>query len=290
MSTIFLNGSYITRENAKISVDDRGFHFGDGMYDIMLIHNGKIIDFDKHYERISNTASRIFMNLDLQKDEIFAIAHKLMADNKVEKGRLIIVISRGEGDRWVSDFSKMPQNFMIEVQDADCGVGTENLKLISAKLHEDIRWKYRDIKITSLLPSVILRAKFEKDGYGEVLYHEDGKICETSRGNIFIIKNNVIKTPPLSHKLLPGITRFRILQLLNCGEYVKFLNSEDAKIISGFKALETDFSIDEILDADEVFSSSSTIRIAGISKIDDKEFARHDITKVLLRMYDNFIS
>lgn len=273
---IFLNGKYIEKSNAKISIDDRGFHFGDGLYDVFLIHNYKIVDFEKHAQRIENTAKRIAINLDYSVSKIFEICTKLIKENNVEKGRLILVLSRGEADRWKIDIENISQNFYIYTQNYDCGVGSGVLKSISAKLFEDVRWKYRDIKITSLLPSVIARNEANKSGFDEVLYHENGLINETSRGNVFIVKEGVVKTPPLSTKLLPGITRYRVIELLkNSTQNIEFI--------------EENFTIDELLLADEVFSTSATARVVSISKIEDKIYTKSDITLKVLKLYDDFV-
>ncbi len=283
---VFLNGEYIDKSDAKISVDDRGFHFGDGLYDIMLVHNSKLVDFEKHLDRVENTAKRIFLNLDYKRDEIYQICKKLLEINNVKKGRAILVLSRGEADRWLVDTDKLQQNFLIYVQDYDAKVGNGILKEISAKLYEDIRWKYRDIKVTSLLPSVILRNEANKEGFDEVLYHEDGLVNETSRGNIYIVKGNIIKTPPLSERILPGITRYRILQLLNDRIYPKNLSEGDKKVLENIKVIEENFTLGELLDADEVFSSSATVRVAVINKIDDKVYTQNKVSNAVLNLYD----
>ncbi len=283
---VFLNGEYIDKDNAKISIDDRGFHFGDGLYDIMLVHNSILIDFEKHLDRVENTAKRIFLNLDYKREEIYQICKKLLEINKVQKGRTILVLSRGEADRWLVDTDNLQQNFLIYVQDYDAKVGSGILKQISAKLYEDIRWKYRDIKVTSLLPSVILRNEANKEGFDEVLYHEDGFVNETSRGNIYIVKGSIIKTPPLSERLLPGITRYRILQLLNDKTYPKDLSPDNREVLENIKVIEENFTLDELFDADEVFSSSATVRVAVINKINEKVYTQSKVSNAVLNLYD----
>lgn len=275
---VFLNGNIIPKSETKISIDDRGFHFGDGLYDIMLVHKGKIIDFDDHYARFQDTANRIYIKLGYTKEQILNYSQEIIAKNNVTTGRLMIILSRGESDRWLSDFSTIKQNFAISAHNYDCKIGQNNLQFIKLKSYSDIRWKIRDIKITSLLPSVITRYEAIQEGFDDVLYYNENNknIEETSRGNVFIVKGNSIITPPLSENLLPGITRMRILKLMKSNNN-----------ITNCELIEKDFTMNDIYDADEIFVTSSTTRVVGVSKIDHITRNNFTITKKVLEMYDN---
>jgi D-alanine transaminase len=287
MNTVFLNSKYIKKSDATISIDDRGFNFGDGLYDVMLVCDYKIIDFDIHCNRIEKTAKRIGINLDYSRREIFEISTKLILQNDINEGRLMIVLSRGNSDRWLNDFSSVKQNFLIYCQKIDCDVGKNKLKSINLKLHEDIRWKFRDIKVTSLLPSVVARNEVEKLGFYDALYHENGFLNETSRANIFVVSGKKIITPPLSHKILGGITRFRLIELFN-SKYFDCLSADEISFISGFSLYESDISIESCLGCDEVFITSATARVCSIYAVDDVSFKQNSVAKIMLKIYDNF--
>lgn len=277
---IFLNGEYVERNSAKISIDDRGFHFGDGLYDVVLIYNEKIIDFDAHFRRMKRTSDKILMNLDYSKRKILQASEKLINLNQVKEGRLIIVVSRGNCDRWLNDINSLKQNFLIYVQSHDCKVGKNELKSIKLKSYLDIRWKWRDIKITSLLPSVVLREEANREGFDDILYiSEDGFVSETSRANIFMVKDEWIYTHPANHQILPGITRNKIIELIKNNH-------------RNINLMEREFSIEDMKNCDEVFVTSSTARIANVSLIDNftpKNAKNPQITKEILKIYDDFV-
>ena len=193
----------------------------------------------------------------------------------------MIVISRGEADRWLTELGSITQNFVISTQNYDSKVGQGELKFLKLKSYSDIRWKWRDIKITSLLPSVIARREVADLGFDEVLYFNEntGEIEETSRGNIFIIKGNKVITPPLSQNLLSGITRNRIVQILR----------ENSGLLTGYEMLESAVFIEDIYSADEVFSASATARVVGVARVDDVHFTSHKITLEILKIYDNWL-
>jgi len=290
MNLVFLNGNYIEKKDANISTDDRGFHFGDGLYDIMLVHESVMVDFNLHYIRMQNTAAAIYLKLDYSKEEICTICSNLIEKNNIKNGRVMIIISRGNSNRWLTDLASISQNFLIEIQDYDCKVGQGDLQFVSLKSYEDIRWKYRDIKITSLLPSVIKRNEAFNLGFSEVLYHdEDGNIHETSRGNIFLVKNNIIFTPPLSQNLLPGITRFRLIELIKNKDYHKNLSINMQEILNKIEIKEENFTLSEMYSADEIFATSATSRVVGISKLNHIEVCNFNITRVLLSLYDFYV-
>lgn len=269
---VFLNGEYTNKP--LLSTEDRGFHFGDGLYDIMLINNRQIVDFALHNKRMCDTAEKIHISLDYSKDEIFAVANNLIAQNSITDGMLTIVISRGSSNRMLKEINSIKQNFLIQAENVPCNVGSQTLTTITLKSFEDIRWAWRNIKVTSLLPSVILRHEANKDGFDDVLYHNSGLISETSRANIYIVKNDKIYTPPLSINILPGITRARIIDLLRG---------------SGLEITEQTFSMEDLLDADEVFTTSATKRVLGVSRVDSKIYNKHSVTKKILEIYDKWV-
>lgn len=273
---VFLNGQIIKHENAKIFVDDRGFHFGDGLYDVMLFCNNKIIDFDAHFKRMEKTAKRLYIYLDCKKDEIFAIIHKLSQKNNIKNGRIVIVITRGSSDRWHKDLSSIRQNIFIQIQKYEIDFSLL-IEKISIKTEKDIRWAMRDIKTTNLLPAVIIREKIKKNGFDDAIFFDSKTkiIHEASRANVFIVKKNEIITPPLSKDILSGITRARIIKLLKKNKRLKII--------------EKDFKIKDLHNADEIFLTASTARIVNVKNIDGIKKNQSKISEEILKIYHEFL-
>ena len=287
---VFLNDKYLQHSEASISIDDRGFHFGDGIYDIMLLNNGVIIDDKRHFERTKSCAEFVKINFKYSNEEIKSIVKKLCEMNNVSSGKVILVASRGSTDRWEVDFSETEPNFLIYIKDSDNKIAKNQISQMKIKTMEDIRWKFRNIKTTCLLPSVIARIDAEKDGFDDVVYMENGFVNEISRSNVFIVKGSTISTPQNSEKILSGITMNRIIDLMsNISGFKGKISDNSYQVLSEMNVVREAVSFDELFNADEVFASSATMRIATISKIDDKEFKESRVARSLLELYDYWV-
>jgi D-alanine transaminase len=287
---VFLNDKYLQHNEANISIDDRGFHFGDGIYDIMLLHNGVILDDKRHFERTKSCAEFVKINFKYSNKEITAIVEKLCEINKIQNGKIILVASRGSTDRWDVDFSTTKPNFLIYIKDADNKISQNQITKMKIKITEDIRWKFRNIKTACLLPSVIARIDASSEGFDDVVYIENGFVNEISRSNIFIVKEANIITPPDSEKILSGITMKRIIDLMaNISDFQDKISNNSYQILYQMNIIRKAISIEELLNADEVFASSATMRIGSISKIDHKDFTESKVANALLELYDSWV-
>ncbi len=252
MTTVYLNGSFIPLEEAKVSVLDRGFTFADGVYEVVPIFSGQVFRLSEHLKRLQNSLAAISLSLDYDEEKWQSLTGELLNLNKVtEDSSIYIQVTRGTGERnhlYQSDFT--PTVFMMckPLPATDFSLG------ISAILHEDIRWKYCHIKAVALLPNVLLKqyAK-EKDGSHEAILSRDGYITEGAASNVFIVWDNTVMTPPKDGRLLPGITRDLVVELI--GE-------------SDYQCLEASVTEAQLLQADEIWLTSSTMGIAPVVKLD----------------------
>jgi len=251
-SIVYLNGQYLAIEKARISVLDRGFTFGDGVYEMIPVYHGHIFRLKKHIERLNNSLDEVYIERPYDLAQWQEILCELMHQNPAEDHSLYIQVTRGISERdHAIDMATKPTVFAMSrsLPKKDRSSG------ISAIVEEDIRWKYCHIKAITLLPSVILRHKARLAGATEALLVKDGYVTEGAASNVFIVKDGVVKTPPKDGSLLPGITRDLLVELL---------------LESDITCEEVAITEKELRQADEIWITSSTWEIVPVVKLDDE--------------------
>jgi D-alanine transaminase len=252
MTTVYLNGEYKPLAEASINVLDRGFTFGDGVYEVIPVFNRKIFRFDEHIQRLNNSLAAIYMTNPLSQDEWYTTFNKLIEPIKENNQSIYLQITRGvtERDHDISLADK-PTIFAMSrpIVKKDLSSG---IKAISS---EDIRWQYCDIKAITLLPSVLLRHKAKEQGAKEAILVRDNYVTEGAASNVFIVKGNTVYTPPKNRQVLPGITRDLVVEILL---------ENDVEII------EAPIETKQLLEADEIWITSSTWEIVPVIVLDNK--------------------
>jgi D-alanine transaminase len=250
-SIVYLNGQYLPIEKAKISVLDRGFTFGDGVYEVIPVYHGHIFRFKKHIERLNNSLDEVYIDRPYEMAQWGKILRELINKNPAENQSLYIQVTRGVSERdhaidQTNEQTVFAMSRPLLKKDRSAG--------ISAVVEEDIRWKYCHIKAITLLPSVILRHKAKQTGATEALLVKEGYVTEGAASNVFIVKDGVVKTPPKDGSLLPGITRDLVVELL---------------LESDIPCEEVPITDKELKQADEIWITSSTCEIVPVVKLDD---------------------
>jgi len=254
---VYLNGNYSPKHETSLSILDRGFLFGDGVYELIPIYNKKIFYIDAHLERLKSSLKQINIAPSLLEDvDIIEIINRLIDQNNYDDYFIYVHISRGVDQKRNHIYSEdyeptiliMGENYVPFNRDV----------IINGKkaiLEDDYRWLKSNIKSTSLLANVLIKNKANDNGAYEALLLRDGFLTEGSASNVFMVKDGIIKTPRLSNKLLPGITRKFLVDLIS---------------LHHLEYSECDISKHELLDADEIFCSSSTNPVVPITQVDDK--------------------
>jgi len=252
MSLVYLNGEYKLIEEASVNVLDRGFIFGDGVYEVIPIFNRKIFRFNDHIRRLENSLEAIYMNNPLEKKEWHNIFNQLINSSEHPNQSIYLQITRGvsKRDHDVSVADKPTVFAMsrpIEKNDFFSG--------IKAITHEDIRWQYCDIKAITLLPSILLRYKAKQQGAREAILIRKGYVTEGAASNVFVCANGKIVTPPKTNHVLAGITRDLVVEIL---------------LENNLPLSEESISENTLLAADEIWVTSSTWEIVPVLELDDK--------------------
>lgn len=257
MSQVYLNGDYLPADEAKISVLDRGFIFGDGVYEVIPVYGGRLFRGPHHLQRLDNGLKAIRIDNPLSTEGWIEILEELIRQNGGGDQSLYLQVTRGIAprDHRFPDPST-PTIFAMSNPLTEVDLTTQ--KGITAVTLEDNRWLRCNIKSISLLPNVLLKQQaYDAEG-GEALLVRDGFVTEGAASNVFIIKGDTLITPPQSHHLLPGITRDLVIEICK-REHISY---ELRPILK-----------EELAEADEVWVTSSTKEIIPVISVDDQPVA-----------------
>ena len=258
MTIAFLNDEFVPLEEAKISPMDRGFLFGDGIYEVIPSYGGKLIGLDLHLARLENGLNEIGINTPSSRGQLTDIFTELMKRNGNGNLGIYLQITRGVTMKRNHAFpaSTAPTLFAYTF-DIPAPVSGDPDKVTHWKVttRQDLRWQRCHIKSTSLLGNVLHMMEGVNDGGGEILlFDANNQLTEAAACNVFVVHNNEVKTPPLDQHKLAGVTRDMALQILRAH--------------SSLEVLETQITKDEVLAADEVWLSSSTKELEPVVSID----------------------
>ena len=259
MHKVFLNGSFVDADKASISPMDRGFLFGDGIYEVIPTYSGKPVGLNLHLARMNEGLRAI--SLDYQADEVQwrETLSALVQQSDAEAQAVYIHVSRGADNKRFHAYPKgiQPTIFAYAFDIAPSqDLHAEKIKAYHVTLAEDLRWQRCHIKSTSLLGNVMHFQQGQDAGKDEViLYNQQHEVTEASACNVFIVKDGRIATPQLDNHLLPGITRRIAIEAIS--KYTSF--PVDERVIS----------LAELKNADEVWISSSSKELGPVLSIDD---------------------
>ncbi|MGZ4980149.1 MAG: D-amino acid aminotransferase [Methylobacter sp.] len=253
--TVYLNGQYLPLCDAKISVMDRGFLFGDGIYEVIPSYSGKLFHFQDHMERLENSLASIRLTNPHDRTQWLEILTPLLDKNLDQS--IYLQITRGVASKRDHAF---PENVTPTVF-AMCSniVPLESLNSgVKAISVDDSRWELCNVKATTLLANILLRQQAVEQGCAEAILVKDGYVTEGAASNIFAVIDGILITPPMGPEILPGITRNVILEL---AEQNNIPCSEDI------------ISLDALKTASEIWLTSSTREIVPVVQLDDETIA-----------------
>jgi D-alanine transaminase len=251
---VFLKGKFLDKEEAKISPNDRGFIFADGVYEVAKYYNGKPFRYDDHLKRLERSLAELDIEYH-ETESLEAIFTELITRNNLQNKHagVYLQITRSEHKR-VHHF---PENIQPTVYAFAYYMPsfTDNLENgIKVITHEDIRWQRCDIKSVSLLPNTMLYNKAVKAGAGECVLIRNGMVTEATHSSVLGVKNGVVITRPLSNLILPGITR-KVIQEICAANQIPFVERE--------------FSEAEMLEMDELIIAGTGSEITPAIQVND---------------------
>ena len=271
---VFVNGEYIKEEDAVISIFDRGFIFGDGVYEVVPVINTRLVDKQYFLERLDRSLNELSIPWPCSKENYMEVMNQLIAKNNLQEGIVYSQVTRGAADR---DFP-FPENttpsfvaftsVMNLLNNAEIETG------IAVVTTPDLRWKRRDIKSVNLLGQVLAKQDAVSKNSVEGWMVEDGIVTEGVSSSAYIVKDGILITRPLSNLILPGIRRRTLLEI-----------AESANV----EVNQRTFTVEEAMAADEAFISSATTMALAVISIDGHTIGNGKpgpVTQQLRKLYE----
>lgn len=260
MSIAYLNGEFLPLSQAQISPLDRGFLFGEGIYEVIPSYSKKIVGFKQHMERLHSGLKSLNIELHMSLEDWQSLLKELLESNEGDNLGLYIHVTRGAADKRYHGYDNktQPTVFLMTFEiTAPMPLKVKKPKSYKVISQQDQRWNRCHIKSTALLGNVLHFQEAYEKGFDEtILYNQYQQLTEASSSNVFIVKNGVISTPPLDEQLLPGITRNLLVEIL--------------KKYSDLKVEERVIDMKEVYKADEVWLTSSTKEVSPVVELDGK--------------------
>ncbi|MFN2309574.1 MAG: D-amino acid aminotransferase [Gammaproteobacteria bacterium] len=259
MASVYLNGEFLPPERAMVPVMDRGYLFGDGVYEVIPAYGGRPFRLEPHLQRLTDSLNAVRIPAPMNDAQWRGVLEELLRRNPGEDQSIYLQVTRGVAPKRDHGFdaSLVPGVFAMvnAIAAADPVVARDGVKAV---VLDDIRWQACHIKAITLLPNVLLRQQAIDAGAVEAILIKDGHATEGAASNLFIVRGGVLITPPKGPRLLPGITRDLILELA----------AEQA-----IAYREAEISAADLGLADEIWLTSSTKEILPVTTLDSTPVA-----------------
>ena len=274
----YIDGKYLNYEDSKIHINDRGYHFGDAVYEVIVFNKNIFYDFDGHIQRLFKSLTSLEIKFSLSSSSLKIIINNLIRLNKANIGSVYIQVSRGVAERNHSFHGLNIKPILTIIVSKKSNIEND-LNGVKAITLNDNRWSRPDIKTTQLLPNVLAKTLANKNNaYESIFIDDEGFVTEGSSSNIWVLnKENQLITRNLDGKILSGITRNSISL---------FAQKNNIKVV------EKKFTKIELYNAKEVFLTSASSFIMPIVQIDEQNINQGVVGNVSLELrklyFDNF--
>ena len=258
----YVNGRYVPHAEAAVHVEDRGFQFADGVYEVCEVRRGLIVDLTRHLDRLDRSLSELRMAAPMARASLILVIREVLRRNRVRNGIFYLQVTRGAArrDHFFPAAGTVP-TLVITAKNTDPSVMEKKyangIKVITVP---ENRWDRVDIKSVGLLPNVLAKQQARDAGVHDAIFIDrDGVVMEGASSNVWIVASDgTLVTRPAEHGILRGITRTTLL---------------DVAARLGLKVAEREFKMDELLSAREVFFTSATGSCVPIVEVDGKPIA-----------------
>ncbi|MBX3343663.1 MAG: D-amino-acid transaminase, partial [Nitrospira sp.] len=248
-----VNGCFGPVAEAVVSIEDRGFQFGDGVYEVIRTYRGKPFALDEHLARFERSAQALHLSLGLTKDQWMALVQEGLRLSQFPETKIYLQVTRGQAPRdHLFPASTVPTTVLTfrELHPLDASIRKAGVGAVTV---DDIRWGRCDIKSVNLLANVLARQRAKEAGVFEAILVRDGLVTEGSVSNVMVVRNGVVETAPEGHRILSGVTRAMVLELARK---------------EGLPVVETFVGREDLLAACEVFLTGTTVEVLPVVRID----------------------
>lgn len=277
---VYLNGRYLTKEGASISVDDRGFLFADGVYEVVRCYRGHLFQFQAHLQRMEHGLSALriaFHNL----HELVEVSRRLLKDNNLVNDDAVVYLQITRGAAWPRTHAFPEADTLPTVYVAASSFAPPLQKReqgIAVITTPDLRWSRCDLKTVGLLVNCLGKQQALELGADEVIFVRDGVALEGSSSSLFIVKHGIVRTNPKTNYILPGITRQVVIDLC----WQQRIAVEEMPVF-----------VEALQGADEVFITHTTGEIVPVVRVDQRAIAAGtpgQMTRRLQSAFNDFVA
>jgi D-alanine transaminase len=274
----YVNGRFSLLADAVVSVEDRGFQFGDGVYEVIRTYGGRPFQLDAHLVRLEKSAIGLSLKVPVPRAECAALVHEAVARAAYKESKVYIQVTRGAAPRDHQFPVDAVPTLVITVREMRTVADQLRRDGVEAITIDDMRWGRCDIKSVNLLGNVLARQQAKEAGVFEALFIRQGEALEGSVSNLFAVAHGELMTAPEGRYILSGVTRSLILSL-----------ARNAGVPVGERAL----SRENLYAASEVFLSGTTIEILPVARIDGRLIGSGSpgpVTRLLAGLFEKLVS
>lgn len=271
----YVNGTYTPLANAQVSMEDRGYHFADGAYEVIFYNDNQcFVDLQPHLDRLRDSLKALHIPLTYTDRSLRTIVHELMRRNRCRQGYLYVQITRGKASRDHTVPTCLQPVMTMFVRPHQF---PKTPRCIVAHTERDMRWRHNNVKSIALLGSVLAKYHaYAKGGDEAVLVDDAGQVTEGSSTNIWMVTPaSTLVTHPANQKILNGIVRQRLLEMAKK---------------EGVSVEERPFSLEEALQASELFITSTTKATHAITELDGHTIGEGGVGPLTARLHKAYLS
>jgi len=272
---IYLNGEFVEKEQAKISVYDHGLLYGDGVFEGIRVYDGVIFKLKEHIDRLFDSATSLQIDIQTSKEEISKIVIDTIRINGLQDAYIRLVITRGVGDLGL-DPRKCPKPTIFCIAEPmNPLLGEDGIKVITSSIRRlPVDVLNPAVKSLNYLNSILAKIQANYAGCDEAfLLDSEGYVAEGTGDNIFVIKNGKIKTPPVSSSVLKGITRDAVVDLAK---------------EQGYEIVEEKLTLHDLYVADELFITGTAAELANVVEIDGRIINNGEMGEITKKLSKEF--
>ncbi len=269
----FLNGRFCPIDDAVVSINDRGYLFGDGVYEVIRSYSGRLWAVERHMRRLERSISGI----DIRGVDLVDIRKRIEEAyyrSEIQNAFLYLQITRGIAPREHTFSNNMKPTVLITVRFIEEGPKEHYERGVAVITLIESRWARRDIKSLNLLPNVLARQQAKEKGVFEAIFVEDGFVNEAGSSNIFIVRKDELLTRERGPHILSGITREIVLETARR---------------EGIVCREEKYSLEELRRADEVFITGTTFGILGVTQVDGEKISNGKVGKTTHFLHEKYM-
>ena len=270
MSIAYLNGSWQPLQEARVSVLDRGFMFGDGVYEVIPVYQGKSFAEDEHLARLATSLKELHIMMPRSEAEWRELFREAIERGDEDEAILYVQVTRGVAGSRSHVYEDSEPTVLITLSPRVKPSLDHRLSVVTK---EDFRWSRGHIKSISLAANSLAKNEAISEGYDDAIFIRNGKVTEASSSNVFVVKDGVVVTPIADNFLLHGITRAQVVALAK-QHNIPFE--------------ERDISQEELLAADEVWVTATSIEVWPVQKVNDQWISNGEVGPIYKKIYNLF--